>query len=71
MTPDDTPLLIFHGEDDKTVLPGQSQHLYDVAKAAGLEASIQFVPKAAHEIGPFLTPSIEKTVVEFLDKHLR
>jgi acetyl esterase/lipase len=72
VSPDDAPLLIFHGEADKTVLPGQSERLYEVAKAAKLEASIHLVPKAGHDVTPFLAdPKNKELVVEFLTKYLK
>jgi acetyl esterase/lipase len=71
VTPDDAPLLIFQGDADKTVLPDQSQRLYDAAKAADLDVAIHYVPKAAHSITPFLTESNRKLVLDFLAKHLR
>ncbi len=71
VTPDDSPLLIFHGADDTTVFPGQSQHLYELAKAAGLDASIHIVPKATHDITAFLTDQNKQLVIEFLDKYLK
>lgn len=71
VTPDDAPLLIFHGAADKTVFPGQSEHLYEVAKAAGLDVSIHIVPNAGHDVKPFLTDGNKEIVVEFLTKYLK
>ncbi len=68
---DDPPLLIFHGADDRTVLPDQSQRLHDAYEAAGLDVTLEIVPNAAHDIEPFLTPRIKQAVVAFLEKHLR
>jgi acetyl esterase/lipase len=70
VTPDDAPLLIFHGSADNQVFPGQSERLYEAAKAAGLDASLHIVPGATHSITPFLTDANEQMVIQFLTKYL-
>ncbi|HVE15754.1 MAG TPA: alpha/beta hydrolase [Chthoniobacterales bacterium] len=70
VTPDDAPLLIFHGSADNQVFPGQSERLYAAAKAAGLDASLHIVPGATHAIDPFLTGENKQLVIQFLKKYL-
>jgi dipeptidyl aminopeptidase/acylaminoacyl peptidase len=44
----DPPFLIQHGAADSTVLPKQSQKLYDALRAAGVPAEIVMYPNVAH-----------------------
>jgi acetyl esterase/lipase len=68
----DPPLLIFHGDQDETVLPDQSERLRDVYTKAGLDVTLQVVPKGRHNSDPvYFTGANRRLVVEFLDKHLR
>lgn len=69
---DDPPLLIFHGEEDETVLSDQSERLRDVYTKAGLAVTLQVVPKGRHNSDPvYFTGANRRLAVEFLDKHLR
>jgi acetyl esterase/lipase len=68
---DDPPLLIFHGDADKTVLMNQSVRLRDAYKTSGLDVEMVIVAKAGHGIEPFLTPENKKLIVEFLNGSLR
>ena len=48
VTPDDPPLLIFHGECDETVPLSQSELLRDRYQAVGLEVRLHVKPQAGH-----------------------
>lgn len=65
---DDPPFLIMHGEEDHVVPIGQSELLHAALQQAGVTSILQPVPEAGHGFGG---PKIQRTVVEFLDKHLK
>jgi len=66
---DDPPLLIFHGDQDKTVFLDQSQHLETLYSSAGLEVSLQVIEGAGHGWKP--TPEEKARVLDFLQRVLR
>ncbi len=66
----DPPVLIFHGENDKQVLPAQSQRLHEVYQSKGLESKLNIEPDKGHGWKHPL-PEEEKLVLEFLNKILR
>lgn len=68
---DDPPLLILHGDKDKTVLMDQSESLRDAYRRAGLEEKLIVVPGGGHGGAPFNNDDNRRAVLEFLDKHLR
>lgn len=65
----DPPLLIFHGDADRQVLPDQSQLLFGAWKAKGLDAQLHIIPGKGHGWKP---PTAEEKngVRIFLSKHL-
>ena len=69
VTPDDPPLLIFHGAQDRVVLLDQSQRMVSLYEKAGLKARLVTLEKAGHG-GTLFTSGIHlKTAREFLDSH--
>lgn len=64
----DPPLLILHGENDKTVFLDQSEWLRDLYQKAGLDVHLHVVPGAGHG---WKKPSEEekKRVLAFLERH--
>lgn len=66
---DDPPLLIFHGDADKTVFLDQSEDLAKRYEAAGLEVQLRVMEKAGH--GWKRSPQEKAWVLEFLAKHLQ
>ena len=65
------PMLIQHGDADTTVPLEQSRMLADALKAAGVEVTFTVMPGGRHAGAPFFTEENHKTVLEFLDKHLK
>ncbi|MCB1231236.1 MAG: alpha/beta hydrolase [Verrucomicrobiae bacterium] len=65
---DDPPLLILHGDKDKTVYPGQSEAFAAKYEATGLDVKLQFEPGKGH--GWKETSAAEReAVLVFLKKH--
>ncbi len=63
--PKDPPILIIHGEEDHTVIIGQSELLYEALKKAGVETKFVRVKNAGHGLRPTppgarISPSREK-----------
>ncbi len=73
---DAPPFLIVQGDRDDTVLPEQSEELYDRLEAAGARASLLLVSNAGHALAPVGGPispdrfQITDQIVEFLDTTL-
>jgi acetyl esterase/lipase len=65
------PFLIMHGEQDPLVEVQQSQLLNDALKQAGVESTLEVILGAKHGGPEFTTPERRKTIMEFLDKHLK
>jgi acetyl esterase/lipase len=71
------PFLIIQGEKDETVLPEQSQELYERLISAGAPASLVMVKSAGHNLAPVggdITPTrkeITRLIGDFFDKQLR
>lgn len=68
--PGDPPILILHGDQDKQVLPDQSERLLEVCRANKLEAHLHIEPGKGHG---WKEPGAEekKLVLGFLKKQLR
>ena len=71
VTPDDPPLLILHGENDKTVYIGQAQRMEQAYKEAGLDVAFIVIPGAGHGGQVFFTEEYRKPVVEFIKSQQR
>lgn len=71
VTDDDPPLLILHGEKDKTVHLDQSQRMVEEYRRAGLDATLLIVPGAGHGGAAHFTPTYRRQVAEFLRAHLQ
>lgn len=67
----DAPLLIVHGDKDKTVFLDQSQRMVEVYRQAGLDATLQVIPGAGHGGRAHFTPARQDLVAKFLTRHLR
>src|SRR5207245_719740 len=68
--PDDPPVLLFHGTDDTTVAPAQSERLFTNLRAAGATATLVDVQNTDHlftSTGDPLTPSLEQIVTQTAD----
>jgi len=66
---DDPPLLVFQGENDKTVLPDQSERIVELYERAKLPATLVLVDKAAHGGRKFYSGEHLQTALRFLDQH--
>jgi acetyl esterase/lipase len=65
------PFLIVHGTTDKTVLPRQGEWFVTALKHAGVDATLEYVAGAGHDMRQVQTPAIAEDVTGFFDKHLR
>jgi acetyl esterase/lipase len=74
VSPDDTPFLILHGDEDQNVPISQSQELYEALKAAGVQAEMIVVRNAGHTLdSPNQSPrreELSRKILEFLQKNL-
>ena len=68
---DDPPLLVFHGTDDKTVLPDQSVAIYATYKQAGLPIKLQVLEGAVHGGNVFYSGENAKRLLEFLKGQMK
>jgi len=71
VTADDPPLLILHGDKDKTVYMDQSESLRDAYTKAKLPVELIIVPGAGHGGAAFSSEENRRLVTEFFGKHLR
>ncbi len=60
-----------HGAEDRTVLPNQSQMLYEALRRAGVEATLVWLKGAEHGGPPFHEPQVTAQIIAFFDKHLK
>ena len=67
---DDPPLLILHGEKDKTVYLPQSERLKEVYESQGLPVTLHVEPGAGHGWSP-TSDKERRHVLEFLKQHLQ
>lgn len=70
VTPDDPPLLIFHGANDNKVLPGQSERIRDEYEAAGLPVTLHILEKAGHGGAVFYSGESKRKIISFLEEML-
>lgn len=71
VSPDDPPLLILHGDKDKTVYMDQSESLRDAYVKAKLPVELIVVPGGGHGGEAFYTDEHRRRVSEFFAAHLR
>lgn len=71
VTKDDPPLLIFHGDKDKTVLIDQSEAITKVYKSKGLSVQMNVLLDKKHGGTVFYQGENRQRVLKFLDKVLR
>ena len=67
-TPDDPPILIMHGLDDKLVIPGQSELLHAKLQEAGAPSTLVLLEGLGHG-GDGWSEQLSR-VVAFFDEHL-
>ena len=68
---DDPPILVFHGDKDKTVLIDQSEKLTEVYKKAGLYIDFQVLKGAGHGGKQFYSEENKEKMISFLSKYLK
>lgn len=71
VTKDDAPLLIVHGEKDRTVFMDQSERMLNEYRKAGLDVTLEIVPGGGHGGKAHFTPEYRRKVADFFTKHLR
>ena len=71
VTKDDPPFLVFHGDNDKTVLLDQSQRINEVYTSAGLPITLHVLKGSGHGGSEFYSGERRGLITDFLDKHLR
>ncbi len=70
VTADDPPLLILHGDRDKTVYLDQSESIRDSYTKAQLPVELIVVPGGTHGGAMFRSEEYRRRVTEFFRKHL-
>jgi acetyl esterase/lipase len=70
VTKGDAPILIVHGDMDKTVPHNQSELLHEALKKAEVDSTLKVIPGAGHGPGVF-TADLTKEYVAFFNKHLK
>jgi len=70
VTPDDPPFLVFHGDNDKTVLLDQSQRIVEVYTQAGLPITLHVLEGSGHGGDEFYRGERRQLIVEFLKQNL-
>ena len=67
---DDPPLLVLHGDDDKTVLLDQSQRIVNLYQQQGLDSRLIVVRGSGHGGSVFFRGMHFQTARTFLSRHL-
>ena len=67
----DPPFLIFHGSNDRTVPPNQSEALHEALKSAGIESTLHILDGAGHGGPEFAKPEVRTQQRDFLMKYLK
>ena len=70
VSPDDPPMLVYHGEKDRTVLPDQSKRIHDVYSATGLPITLIIIENAGHGGKEFHNADNKRTMINFLKRHI-
>jgi hypothetical protein len=68
---DSPPFLIQHGDADIIVPLEQGRKMADALQKAGAEATLMVMPGAGHAGAPLFTEENHRTLVAFLDRHLK
>lgn len=71
VTKDDPPLLIVHGDSDRTVLLDQSQRIKQLYNKAMLPVTLHVLEGVGHGGKEFYNGRQQDLAVEFLDSQLR
>jgi acetyl esterase/lipase len=68
VTSDDPPILVFHGDEDNTVLLDQSQRLHEVYTRAGLPISLHVLEGVGHGGRRFYEGRNRELIINFLEQ---
>ncbi len=68
ITKDDSPFLLIHGENDKSIPVSQSQILAEKLKAAGVDVTLEIEKGRGHGVGG---PEYGPVITRFFDKYLK
>jgi acetyl esterase/lipase len=71
VTSDDPPFLVFHGDQDKTVLLDQAQRIHEVYTNAGLPITLHVLTGAGHGGKEFYSGENRDIMLAFLKDHLK
>lgn len=71
VTEDDPPLLIVHGDQDKTVRLDQSERMVEEYRMERLHVTLEVVPDAGHGGPAHFTRAYRDQVADFLRMHLQ
>ena len=63
--------LVMHGTGDTVAPVGQSEKLVFDLKAAGADASLEYVARAGHDLRQMVNPVTTEIIANFLDRKLR
>lgn len=66
---DDPPLLVFHGDADKVVLPDQSERMVAAYQNAGLESELVVLKNSGHGGQQFFKGGHFEKALEFLNRY--
>ena len=68
---DSPPFLVQHGDADIIVPLEQGRKMAEALQKAGAEATLMVMPGAGHAGAPLFTEENHRTLVAFLDRHLK
>lgn len=71
VTSDDPPLLVIHGEKDKTVLIDQSERINEVYSKAGLPIDFRVLKGAGHGGKEFYSGEMRELAIRFFNRTLK
>ena len=71
ISPDDAPVLILQGGQDRTVPPVQSRDFAERLAKAGVEVDLIEFPEAGHGGPEFKSAETIAKIVAFFDRHLQ
>ncbi|MBQ6001668.1 MAG: alpha/beta hydrolase [Synergistaceae bacterium] len=65
------PMLLMHGDKDKSVSPSQTDKLYQALRAKGVYAERYVIPGAVHGGPHWVQEPVMKVMIDFFDKYLK
>lgn len=71
VSPDDPPVLLYHGKQDRLVEVGQSERLYAALQAAGVRSELLIPPWGGHITTFLFDRETFTAAIDFLDENLK